>query len=71
MSETPADTLPQQDAAPGGYVDITFVVEPNYAGWRLVDYLGEKLRRLPRARLHGIIERGVLCEEKHLKPSTP
>ena len=46
--------------APEGYVDLPFVVEPNYAGWRLERYLAEKLRRLSRERLHGIIQRGVL-----------
>ncbi|PTL76423.1 RluA family pseudouridine synthase [Vitiosangium sp. GDMCC 1.1324] len=56
---------------PEGYVDIPFVVEPNYAGWRLDRYLAEKLRRLTRERLHGIIQRGVLCEERRLKSSTP
>ncbi|HYO66308.1 MAG TPA: RluA family pseudouridine synthase [Archangium sp.] len=57
--------------APEGYVDILFVVEPNHAGWRLDRYLSEKLRRLTRERLHGIIQRGVLCEGRRLKPSTP
>ncbi|HLM46331.1 MAG TPA: RluA family pseudouridine synthase [Myxococcaceae bacterium] len=57
--------------APEGYVDLPFVVEPNYAGWRLERYLAEKLRRLSRERLHGIIQRGVLCEERRLRPSTP
>ena len=51
------------------YVDIPFVVEPNYAGWRLDDYLLEKLRRIPRERLHGVIRRGVRGE-RPLKPST-
>jgi 23S rRNA pseudouridine1911/1915/1917 synthase len=57
--------------APEGFVDIPFVVEPNYAGWRLERYLAQKLRRLSPSRLHGIILRGVLCEERRLKPSTP
>lgn len=56
---------------PEGFVDISFVVEPNYAGWRLERYLAQKLRRLPRERLLGVIQRGVLCEERRLKPSTP
>ncbi|MCP3105352.1 RluA family pseudouridine synthase [Myxococcus sp. K15C18031901] len=64
-------SAPEDDAVPEGFVDIPFVVEPNYAGWRLEDYLGQKLRRLPRERLAGIILRGVICEEKRLKPSTP
>ncbi|WP_426733154.1 RluA family pseudouridine synthase [Myxococcus faecalis] len=62
---------PASDAAPEGFVDISFVVEPNYAGWRLEDYLGQKLRRMPRERLAGIILRGVRCEGRRLKPSTP
>jgi 23S rRNA pseudouridine1911/1915/1917 synthase len=70
MREKPADTAPVPDQPPEGYVDVPYVVEPNYAGWRLDRYLGEKIRRLTRARLHGIIERGILCEEKRLKPSS-
>jgi 23S rRNA pseudouridine1911/1915/1917 synthase len=70
MREKPADIAPVVDAPPEGYVDVPYVVEPNYAGWRLDRYLGEKIRRMTRARLQGIIERGVLCEEKRLKPST-
>ena len=65
------DTPSSPGKAPEGYVDLPFVVEPNYAGWRLDRYLAEKLRRLSRERLHGIIQRGVLCEERRLKPSTP
>ena len=71
MSET-ADTPPAPvppEAAPEGYIDIEYVVEPNYAGWRLERYLGEKIRRLPRARILGIIQRGLLCEHR-LTPST-
>jgi 23S rRNA pseudouridine1911/1915/1917 synthase len=61
----------EQDAAPEGSVDIPFVVEPNYAGWRLEEYLGEKLRRMTPERLRGIILRGLRCEGRRLKPSTP
>jgi 23S rRNA pseudouridine1911/1915/1917 synthase len=64
-------TSPAVDEAPEGYVDIPFVVEPPYAGWRLERYLHEKLRRLERSRLPGIIRRGVRCEERRLTPSTP
>ncbi|MFP2927292.1 RluA family pseudouridine synthase [Pyxidicoccus sp. 3LG] len=67
----PDSTASVTDEAPEGYVDIPFVVEPNYAGWRLDRYLGQKLRRLSRERLHGVILRGILCEERRLKPSTP
>ncbi|WP_375743238.1 RluA family pseudouridine synthase [Corallococcus interemptor] len=58
-------------AVPDGYVDIPFVVEPNYAGWRLDRYLCEKIRRMDLERVRGIILRGVLCDEYRLKPSTP
>jgi len=69
---TPREATPSSfGEAPEGYVDLPFVVEPNYAGWRLERYLAEKLRRLSRERLHGIIQRGVLCEERRLRPSTP
>jgi 23S rRNA pseudouridine1911/1915/1917 synthase len=66
--ETPPAARPSEEA-PEGYIDIEYVVEPNYAGWRLERYLGEKIRRLPRARILGIIQRGLLCEHR-LKPST-
>jgi len=65
MSAPPADTPPE------GFVDVEFVVEPNYAGWRLDRYLGQKIRRMTRERLQGIILRGVRCHEGRLKPSTP
>jgi 23S rRNA pseudouridine1911/1915/1917 synthase len=71
MSET-ADTPPAPlppEKAPEGYVDIEYVVEPNYAGWRLDLYLGEKLRRLSRPRIQRIIQRGLICDRR-LKPST-
>lgn len=71
MSTKREHTASALGEAPEGYVDIPFVVEPNYAGWRLDRYLSEKLRRLSPSRLHGIILRGVLCEERRLKPSTP
>jgi 23S rRNA pseudouridine1911/1915/1917 synthase len=50
-------------------VEIEFVVEPNYAGWRLDRYLCEKIRRLSRTRVQRIIERDLICERR-LKPST-
>ncbi|HZH76768.1 MAG TPA: RluA family pseudouridine synthase, partial [Archangium sp.] len=71
MSTQSEHTAPASSEAPEGFVDIPFVVEPNYAGWRLERYLAQKLRRLSPSRLHGIILRGVLCEERRLKPSTP
>jgi 23S rRNA pseudouridine1911/1915/1917 synthase len=57
------------EAAPEGYIDIEYVVEPNYAGWRLDRYLGEKIRRLSRERIQQILQRGLVCEHR-LKPST-
>ncbi|WP_164007980.1 RluA family pseudouridine synthase [Pyxidicoccus trucidator] len=71
--DTPADSpaFVTTDEAPEGYVDITYVVEPNYAGWRLDRYLGQKIRRMTRERLQGVIRRGILCDERKLKPSTP
>ncbi|MBI3182713.1 MAG: RluA family pseudouridine synthase [Myxococcales bacterium] len=50
-------------------VEIEFVVEPNYAGWRLDRYLCEKIRRLSRSRVQRIIERDLVSERK-LKPSS-
>ncbi len=51
------------------FVEIQFVVEPNYDGWRLDRYLCEKIRRLSRARIQRIIARG-LVSERPLKAST-
>ncbi len=65
---SPPTPAPPEEA-PEGYVDIEFVVEPNYAGWRLDRYLSEKIRRLSRTRIQSIIQRGLLCERR-LKPST-
>ncbi|HLL01887.1 MAG TPA: RluA family pseudouridine synthase [Myxococcaceae bacterium] len=61
----------QSDSQSGAksYIDFEYVVEPNYAGWRLDRYLGEKLRRLSRPRIQRIIQRGLLCEHP-LKPAT-
>ncbi|SET87751.1 RluA family pseudouridine synthase [Stigmatella erecta] len=67
-AESPLDS-PPASGRPEGYVDIEYTVEPNYAGWRLDRYLGEKIRRLPRTRIQGIIQRGLVCEHR-LKPST-
>lgn len=52
-----------------GFVEIEFVVEANYAGWRLDRYLCEKIRRLSRTRVQRIIERGLVSSKK-LKPSS-
>ncbi len=52
-----------------GFVDVTFIVEPNYAGWRLDRYLCEKIRRLSRTRVQRILERSLVAD-RPLKPST-
>src|SRR5512133_4154646 len=59
-----ADVQAQQD-----FVEIEYVVEPNYAGWRLDRYLCEKIRRLSRTRVRQIIERSLVAD-RPLKPST-
>ncbi|WP_224361278.1 RluA family pseudouridine synthase [Hyalangium versicolor] len=72
MSEKRADSPPASPPSgevAGSYIDIEYVVEPNYAGWRLERYLGEKIRRLSRARILGIIQRGLISEHR-LKPSS-
>lgn len=56
-------------AQSGGFVDVEFVVEPNYDGWRLDRYLCHKIRRLSRAKVQRIIERS-LVSERPLKAST-
>lgn len=71
MKDPHEDPVEASGAAPEGYADVFFVVEPNYAGWRLERYLAQKLRRLSRERLLGIIQRGLHCSERRLKPSTP
>lgn len=58
-----------EPAESGGFVDVEFVVEPNYAGWRLDRYLCHKIRRLSRAKVQRIIERS-LVSDRPLKPST-
>ncbi len=73
----PKDDLPdavdEDDGAPpadaGTIVEISFTVEPNYAGWRLDKYLCEKIRRLSRTRVQEIIATDLVCERR-LKPST-
>lgn len=51
-------------------VELTYTVEPNYAGWRLDKYLCEKIRRASRTRVQEIIENDLVFERR-LKPSTP
>jgi hypothetical protein len=50
-------------------VEVTFTVEPNYAGWRLDLYLCEKIRRLSRVRVQRIL-RNSLVSDVALKAST-
>ncbi len=50
-------------------MEVTFTVEPNYAGWRLDRYLCEKIRRLSRVRVQRILRTAVLCDVP-LKAST-
>jgi 23S rRNA pseudouridine1911/1915/1917 synthase len=52
-------------------VRVRFVVEPNYAGWRLDRYLQEKIRRLSRERVQRLIEEKLETPDgRRLKPST-
>src|SRR5688500_6318602 len=62
-----ARSMDSQDSF--GVVEVEFVVEPNYAGWRLDRYLCEKIRRLSRARVQRIIRKDLLSE-RPLKAST-
>ena len=50
MTDKRVDPVAPQrpDEAPEGYIDIEYVVEPNYAGWRLDRLPLQKLRRLSR-----------------------
>ena len=57
-------------SGPVEFVEIPFVVEPNYAGWRLDRYLCEKIRRLSRTRVQHIIRNGLVHDGRvKLKPS--
>lgn len=55
--------------APTRTIEVRFVVEPNYHGWRLDRYLCEKIRRLTRNQAQRIIERDL--SDRRLKPSSP
>lgn len=57
------------EGAPDTIAKVRYVVEPNYAGWRLDRYLCEKLRRLSRTRVQEIIAND-LEYERPLKPAT-
>jgi 23S rRNA pseudouridine1911/1915/1917 synthase len=65
MSDSP---LPAP-AAPIGHVDVEFVVEPSYDGWRLDRYLQARLKTLSRSRVQSIIE-AALRAERPLKASS-
>jgi 23S rRNA pseudouridine1911/1915/1917 synthase len=58
-----------QSSSSDGFVEIEYVVEANYRGWRLDKYLCEKIRRLSRNRVQEIIENDLISDRK-LKPST-
>src|SRR3954471_9150258 len=60
--------IAEMEPESGGFVDVEFVVEPNYAGWRLDRYLCHKIRRLSRAKVQRIIERS-LVSDRPLKTS--
>lgn len=51
------------------FFEVPFVVEPNYAGWRLDRYLCEKIPRLSRTRVQELIKSSIRCD-RPLKPST-
>lgn len=54
-----------------GTVRIPFVVEVNYAGWRLDRYLQEKLGRISRTRVQALIRERLLHDApRPLKPSS-
>jgi 23S rRNA pseudouridine1911/1915/1917 synthase len=55
---------------PQGFVDVEFVVERNYCGWRLDRYICQKLPRLSRTKVQRIIAQGLISD-RALKSSTP
>src|SRR5450755_932648 len=57
------------DEVAEGVVEVSFTVEANYAGWRLDQYLCEKIRRLSRVRIQRIL-RTALVSDTPLKAST-
>lgn len=51
--------------------EVPFLVERNYAGWRLDRYLAEKIRRLSRTRIQRLIKEDLVWDgDRVLKPST-
>jgi 23S rRNA pseudouridine1911/1915/1917 synthase len=59
-----------EEALGGELQTVRFVVEPNYRGMRLDQYLCAKIRRLSRTKAQAIIKRGGLAD-RPVKPSTP
>jgi 23S rRNA pseudouridine1911/1915/1917 synthase len=57
------------DEVTEGVVEVSFTVEANYAGWRLDQYLCEKIRRLSRVRIQRIL-RTALVSDTPLKASS-
>lgn len=52
-------------------VRVRFTVERNYAGWRLDEYLQDKIRRLTPERVQHLIEHRLECESgERLEPAT-
>lgn len=51
------------------WIEMSFVVEANYAGWRLDKYLCEKIQRLSRTRVQRIIARELVAD-RPMKPSS-
>jgi 23S rRNA pseudouridine1911/1915/1917 synthase len=51
-------------------IEVPFEVEPNYDGWRLDRYLQQKISRLSRQRIQGIIKGSLRCPERPLKPAS-
>jgi 23S rRNA pseudouridine1911/1915/1917 synthase len=66
MAGTIPKTAPEESA---DFVEIEFVVEHNYAGWRLDRYLCAKIRRLSRTRVQRIIAQSLVAD-RPLKPSS-
>ncbi len=61
-----------QDRASMRLVEIPFIVEPNYEGWRLDRYLQQKLGRASRTRVQRLIRESLVQNgDRRLKASTP
>src|SRR5215469_11393476 len=68
MPQEKEEKKAEEEACPEDTCRVAFVVETNYAGWRLDRYLCQKLRRLSRQRIQALIRRQL---PPPLKPSTP